>query len=65
MWVITIDCGLWEKRDMKASVCKIALKDVIKPLKLQDMAVQDWEDGWKNIGGVSEINWWFVEVWNC
>lgn len=50
---------------MKPSVCKIALKVGTKPLKLQDMAVQDWEDGWKNTGGVSEINWCFVEVWNC
>lgn len=50
---------------MKPSVAKIALKVVTKHLELQDMAIQDWEDGYKDTADVSGINCWFVEVWNC
>lgn len=65
MWIISIDPGPQQNRDMKPSVCKIALKVVTKRLELQDMAVQDWEDGYKDTADVSGINCWFVEVWNC
>lgn len=40
---------------METFLYKIALKVVTKPLKLQDMAAQNWEDKYKNTPHFSEL----------
>lgn len=65
MWVINIDPGLWQNRDMKPSVCKIALKVVTKPLHCKTWLFKTGKMGRRIQVYTTEISWGFVEAWNC